>query len=48
MWGYFPDSAEEEAHCCLEQSGRPLILIYLGKRKEKLSIGGKRVSRLNI
>jgi hypothetical protein len=26
--------------------GRPLILIYLGKKKEKLRIGEKRVSRL--
>jgi hypothetical protein len=36
-----------EAHCYLGQRGRPLILIYLGKKKEKLRIGGKRVSRLN-
>jgi hypothetical protein len=27
--------------------GRPLILNYLGKRKEKLKIEGKRVSRFN-
>jgi hypothetical protein len=38
---------KKEAHCCLEQSGRPLILIYLGKKKEMLRTGGKRVLRLN-
>jgi hypothetical protein len=38
---------KKEAHCCLEERGRLLILIYLGKRKEKLKIGGKRVPRLN-
>jgi hypothetical protein len=38
---------KKEAHCCLGQSGRPLNLIYLGKRKEKLRIQEKRVSRLN-
>jgi hypothetical protein len=27
--------------------GKPLILNYLGKRKEKLRIGGKRVFRFN-
>jgi hypothetical protein len=32
---------KKEAHCCLEQRGRPLILIYLGKKKQKLRIGGK-------
>jgi hypothetical protein len=31
---------KKEAHCCLGQRGRPLILIYLGKKKEKLKIGG--------
>jgi hypothetical protein len=35
-----------EAHCCLGQRGRPLIIIYLGKNK-KLRIGRKKVPRLN-
>jgi hypothetical protein len=38
---------KKDAHCCLRQRGRQLILIYLGKRKEKLRLGGKRVSRIN-
>jgi hypothetical protein len=37
---------KKEAHCCLGQRVWPLILIYMGK-KEKLRIGGKRVSGLN-
>jgi hypothetical protein len=37
----------KEAHCCLGPRGRPLMLIYLGKKKKKLRIGGKRVTRLN-
>jgi hypothetical protein len=37
----------KEAHCWIGQRGRPLILIYLGKKKKKLRIGGKRVTRLN-
>jgi hypothetical protein len=32
---------KKEAHCCLKQSRLPLILNYLGKRKEKLRIGEK-------
>jgi hypothetical protein len=32
---------KKEAHCCLGQRGRPLILIYSGKKKEKLRIGGR-------
>jgi hypothetical protein len=38
---------KKKAHCCLGQKGRPLILIHLRKKKEKLRIGGKRVFRLN-
>jgi hypothetical protein len=38
---------KKEAHFCLGQRGKPLILTYLGEKKEKLRIGGKRVSRLN-
>jgi hypothetical protein len=41
-----------ETHCYLEQRGRGagvevLPLNYLGKRKERLRVGEKRVSRLN-
>jgi hypothetical protein len=49
-WGgkdLFQTQLKKEAHCCPGQRGRPLILIYLGKKMEKLRIGGKRVSRLN-
>jgi hypothetical protein len=38
---------KKEAHCCLGQRGSPLTLLYLGKKKQKLRIGGKRVPRLN-
>jgi hypothetical protein len=38
---------KKEDHYCLGQRERTLILIYLGKRKEKLRIGGKRVSKIN-
>jgi hypothetical protein len=38
---------KKEAQSCPGQRGRPLILIYLGKKKEKLRIVRKRVSSLN-
>jgi hypothetical protein len=42
MQGSLPDSAEEGSRLLFRtKGGRPLILNYLGKRKEKLQIGGK-------
>jgi hypothetical protein len=42
MQEFFPNSLKKEAHYCLEQGGRgSVILNYLGKRKERLRIGGK-------
>jgi hypothetical protein len=38
--GIFPNSLKKEAHCCLGDRGT-LILNFLGKRKERLKIGGK-------
>jgi hypothetical protein len=48
LQGFFPNSLKKEAHCCLEQRGeRTLTLNCLGKGKERLRVGGKRVSRVN-
>jgi hypothetical protein len=48
MYGSLPNSVEEGSPLLFRTRGRPLILIYLGKKqKESLRIGRKRVPRLN-